>query len=646
MVLIKLFKTTNLSIGLSIIFVFVTLQWWQPNWLSRLEGIGYDFKLVNVMPPVPKSEVNIQIVDIDEPSIAQLGRWPWPRAQLANLLAELKQQGALVVAFDMLFSEPQRNMAQQVLSKIPEINNLKSDSEQLNSLIQQFDNDLLFAQQMSDIDVVLGILFQQDSKLHKGQILAPAIIQPDGGANNLHRFKGFNASIDVLNQAALGQGFINAVFDKDGFIRRVALLVDYDSQLYASLALEAFRVYSFAEQIEPQWVTTEQARLHGIKVGKEYVATDQRGQLLLPFRGPARSYPYTSAAEVISNTISDNRFDGAVVFVGTSSVGIADLRSTPMSIVYPGVEIHATAFDALTQPKNIPVQPDWWLGANISLMILLGSLLLWLFRNSSPLVMTMGAGFMIIGIWLFNLALWYFYLVHLPHMSMLLMLLTLAAFMIAQGFFKENKRRQQVKAAFDQYVPPAHIEKLLNEDENVSLAGERKELTVLFADIRNFTEHSEKLAANELKQMLNDYFSPITKIIFQQQGTIDKYVGDMVMAFWGAPLADENHAIHALDAAMEMLVCTKQLANEFKQQSWPELNIGIGLNTGQMNVGDMGSSYRRSYTVIGDAVNLASRLESLTKFYGVEILVAEHTKLQCPDYEFMAVDRVKVKGKK
>jgi len=630
-------------IGAVVILLFALLQWWQPAWLNRLEGISYDFKLLHFSQPQPKSDVNIQIVDIDEKSIKELGRWPWPRKYLADLLTQLKQQGAVVVAFDMLFSEPQLNPAKQLSALLLEVNNKLN----ITQVIDSYDNDKIFAHQMNDIDVVLGTLFQQDAALMQGNIVAPAIVQPQQkNLDAIIHFQGFNASIDTLNNKAQGQGFINAVLDDDGFIRRVALLASYQDKLFASLALETFRVYSFVETITPIWKEYDGvSALTGVEIGKEFITTDSKGQLLVPFRGPAQSYPYSSAVDVITDQISDNRFDGAVVFVGTSSVGIADLRATPMSVVFPGVEIHATAFDALTQPQYQIVQPDWWLGANMVLIFVLGFLVTVVLKRLSPLNMLIVACVIITGVWGSNITLWYIARMHLPNSVLLLMLITLAVTVISRGFYQENQQRRQVKAIFDQYVPPAHIDRLLANPNDAYMRGERKELTVLFADIRNFTEHAEQMTADSLKQMLNAYFSPITKVIFNTQGTIDKYVGDMVMAFWGAPLANEHHANHAIDAAFEMLKCSNKLTEAFIEHGWPQLNIGIGINTGMMNVGDMGSQYRRAYTVIGDAVNLGSRLESLTKFYGVDILVSEYTVAQCSDYQFLSIDKVKVKGK-
>jgi len=635
----------DLLLPLLITAAVMVLQWHQPPWLERLEGIAYDLKLVYFTPPRPASPANIQIVDIDEQSLQEIGRWPWPRKHLAALVEQLTAYGAIVISFDMIFSEPQQNPVSRIRPFLQEQD--KALDARLAQIQPQVDDDSRFAAEIANNDVVLACLFQHDKSLAQGQILPPRVRQEQtNGQHALHHFAGFNASIAKLNAPAQGQGFINAILDVDGIIRKAALLSEYRGQLYPSLALETFRVYSFADTIEPVWHREqEQLFLSGVKLGTEILATDNRGQLLIPYKGPVKSYPYSSASDIINARIPDQRFDGAVVFIGTSSVGMADLRSTPVSLVYPGIEIHANVFDALTQPTQQVVQPHWWLGANMLQLLLCALLLTILLLEISPALMALSAGMIFALSAFFNLGLWYNWGIHLPVIPVLLLVVALSLLAIARGFYRENIQRRQVKAIFDQYVPPAHIDRLLEDADVGAMAGERKELTVLFADIRDFTRLSENLSANELKQLLNAYLSPVTEQIFRHQGTIDKYVGDMVMAFWGAPLNDEHHARHALDAAFAMLRVTESLSAEFAGKGWPQINIGIGLNSGEMNVGDMGSSFRRAYTVLGDAVNLGSRLEGLTKYYGLNLLVSEFTKAGAPHYLYQVIDKVRVKGK-
>jgi adenylate cyclase len=257
-----------------------------------------------------------------------------------------------------------------------------------------------------------------------------------------------------------------------------------------------------------------------------------------------------------------------------------------------------------------------------------------------------GAAFtLLVGSVWFNFQLWANYKLDFSLVLLLLVIIMVTSVNLIYGFLAESQTRKTIKGMFDQYVPPAHIDSMLNDPDNYTFEGESKELTVLFSDIRSFTTISEALSASELKTLLNDFFTPITEIIFKHNGTIDKYVGDMVMAFWGAPLDDENHRVNAVRAALEMLQKVEEMKAEFDERGYPEVNVGVGINTGFMNVGDMGSTYRRSYTVLGDAVNLGSRLEGLTKFYGIRLLIGQETARQLDGYLIRLIDKVKVKGK-
>lgn len=617
---------------------------------DRIDGLIYDLK-VKHLPPWPESVTNIQIVDIDEYSLATLGRMPWSRDIFAELTQKLTDLGAIVIAYDLLFSEPQINPAMSVLGNLHKITSLHKEHRQ--TLLNQFDYDQQFATKMAANEVVLSVLLHQerDSKtqgpLQTGTMSAQGVAQTQSHSMvEIPRYSSYAGVIKPFAKVAAGQGFMNSFEDADGFVRRVALLAQVDGKLYPSLALETFRVYSLIDQVMPVWqIHQNKAYLLGMNIGSTLVATDNEAKIFVPFRGKPRSYSYTPAAEVINDEISDQRFDQAVVFIGASAVGLSDLRATPVSLGFPGVEIHATVFDALIAPQNIPYRPDWWAEATLLQLLLIGILFVLFLSQSSPLLTSLFSACvasLVIGI---NLILWYQLYIYLPLFSSLLLLLILTVFYISSGFFEENKKRRQVKAVFEQYVPPAHIERILLDPGSVTLAGEKKELSVLFSDIRGFTSISETMTAGELKLWLNQFFSPMTRSILQADGTIDKYVGDMVMAFWGAPLDEPQHANKAIKAAFSMLQQLEELNRVFDGQNKPHAHIGIGINSGEMNVGDMGSDFRRSYTVIGDAVNLGSRLEGLTKFYALDILVSEYTQKQAQDFNYLLIDKVKVKGK-
>ncbi len=323
---------------------------------------------------------------------------------------------------------------------------------------------------------------------------------------------------------------------------------------------------------------------------------------------------------------------------------MADLVTTPLETSFPGVEVQASVAAGLLR-ANFPYRPDWEAGATLVILFFTAIWLISILPKLSPTLLILTSILTAQGLIILNLYFWIQARLDLPMASINLMIIGLTLLYLFSGFIKEKQNRQQIHDMFGQYVPSAHIDKMLELPDEFSMNGESKELTVLFSDIRSFTTLSESLSASELKKLLNFYFTPITKVIFEHGGTIDKYVGDMVMAFWGAPVDDPRHRENAIAAALQMIATTEALKPKLHARNLPEIKVGIGLNTGQMNVGDMGSKYRKAYTVLGDAVNLGSRLESLTKFYGVKILLGEDTIKGVEQFRFRFVDRIRVKGK-
>lgn len=623
----------------------------QPNvkqLLARFDGIFYDLRLRATLEDRDTTDQPILIIDIDEKSLAAEGRWPWSRQKIADLVNQLANAGVAVAAFDVLFSEPERNPVDTISAHL-KANNI-AIPPYLAQIKDSLDADAIFSQSITATDVVLGLLFQDENKVSKGDL-------PDSVINGVENidltklirisFPNYESNIDILQSQTAGSGFINSTPDPDGFIRKAALVAEYQGKFYPSLALEAARLLTFTDTIKLEIVDigNDVKQIAGIKWGNDLIPTDAAGRVLIPFRGKRKSFPYISATDVLHNNIAEGVLEGAVVFVGTSAVGLSDLRATPVELSYPGVEVHANVFEGLLHPEILPHQPDWWEAALAIILVVLAIFCVLVFPAIGPLSLTITAtSVMLLTTW-FNFWLWQTHHISLMITTSLLLIFLVGIYNLGLGFFKENNQRKMIKGIFDQYVPPAHIDKMLADPNSVNLDGERKEMTVLFSDIRSFTSISESLSASELKNLLNKYFNPITKSIFDHKGTIDKYVGDMVMAFWGAPLNDPEHAQNALDAALDMQVITAKLRDEFKKIGLPEIYVGIGLNTGDMSVGDMGSEYRRAYTVLGDAVNLGARLEGLTKFYGVECLVSESTKAHCPKHHFRFIDCVKVKGK-
>ena len=331
------------------------------------------------------------------------------------------------------------------------------------------------------------------------------------------------------------------------------------------------------------------------------------------------------------------------MLVGSSAPGLKDQRTTPLETTYPGVEVHANLIAGLLD-NNIKRQPGWVIAVEFFLLLTISIVLGVINARLEPmrsLIVTMAAlAAVVVG----NMYAWHNNLV-LPLASPVALILFIFVFQTLWGFFVEARDKRMLAKLFGQYIPPELVEEMAESPDKISVSGESRDMTVLFSDVRGFTTISEGLEPHALTQLMNEMLTPMTHVIHHHRGTIDKYMGDAIMAFWGAPLKDENHARHALEAGLEMVKALPQINQRFRNKGWPEINIGVGLNSGVMSVGNMGSEFRMAYTVMGDAVNLGSRLEGLTKQYGVNIIVSEFTKAKVPDYSFLELDRVRVKGK-
>ncbi|MEH6447580.1 MAG: adenylate/guanylate cyclase domain-containing protein [Oleispira sp.] len=642
-----------------LIFLGLSINSNDNHWLNRLDFLFYDTRFnaslslseqgANKASQSQQGETEIEehkivILDIDEKSLANEGRWPWSRHKLAELVSLLAEYGAIVVAFDVVFSEPERNPVNEVNQHLSAN---KIDWEIPKYWLDIADGDKDFSRHIGDMDVVLGYFFQDQVDIQVGELPPPGYqltAEQKSGLVSITK-PGYAANLAMLQQAAAGAGFVSTFADADGVIRRSPLVIRHGDSLYPSLSLATVMSYLFVNNIEVKTLPLGDVEvMTSIAAGGQEARTDVNGQVIIPFRGQQHSFPYISVTDVLQKKIAMTALEGAIVLVGTSAIGLADLRATPVGTQYPGVEVHANIIRSLLSGE-FPYRPEWEAGLTLSILVFLGALLsLWL-PKLGPIASVFLSLLTLIIVVSGNFYLWHFYRLDLPIASTVLLILTLTLLNLAYGYFRENASRRLLKGMFNQYVPQAHIERMLADPEAYQFSGDSKELTVLFADIRSFTTISEHLSAADLKAMLNQYFTPITKIIFDNEGTIDKYVGDMVMAFWGAPLEDDQHAQHGIIAALEMQRVTQEISADFITRGLPEIKIGVGLNTGIMNVGDMGSSYRRAYTVLGDAVNLGSRLESITKFYGADILVGERTAELCPDITFAFIDRIQVKGK-
>lgn len=620
-------------------------------WFERLELLYYDWRFTTVpLQPLPNAlpdtvEHPIVIVDVDEASLGAVGQWPWKRSVVAQMVNRLSEQGAAVIGFDVVFAEPEQGVLHWLQSQARQDVELQPLLDAALAKGHIADGDQKLAQALQQTDTVLGMFFQSDAQLHSGQLLAPVASLNPARQSSYINMPGYTSVIPTLMSAATQGGFVSTFGDTDGIIRRSPLAIRYQNALYPSLSLSMVMAYLLDSRLQRDevevggWWVPRELGLTG-----HMARTDAQGQVLVPFLGEQGSFPYVSAADVLAGQVEDGVLEGALVLVGTSAQGLSDLRSTPVGARYPGVEVHANIIHALLEGR-FPYRPEWASGATFVLMMGVGLVLSWLLPGASPLRVVVASFSMVTLVLLGNWWLWHTQYLDLPLSGMLMLAILLVVLNLAYSFVSENHTRRRLKGIFDQYVPPAHIEHMMDEPDAYHLHGENRELTVLFSDICSFTSISENLSAVELTQLLNHYFTPVTRTIFDHDGTIDKYVGDLVMAFWGAPVADEDHANKAVAAALALTDVTRSLAPEFQQRGWPVIEAGIGLNSGEMNVGDMGSAYRRAYTVLGDAVNLGSRLEGLTRFYGVPVLVGERTRELADQFDYQYIDRIQVKGK-
>lgn len=585
--------------------------------IARIEYLIYDVRLQAGLVFESKKKPNIVIVDVDEKSLRQEGRWPWSREKLGLLVNKLFAHQVAVVGFDMVFAEPENTTA-----------------------------DTVFSTALINKDVVLGFLLHHEAGTPTGKLPEPSITTPNLGFGVIPKLTAYTGNIPPIQTAQQSAGFLTNFRDTDGIVRRSPLVLVFQETAYPALALELARRYLAVNHIDLT-ITQEgnQIVMDSIRLGPLKIDTDALGQVLVPFVGKPRYFTTISAADVLSERTNPTQLANTIILVGTSALGVGDLLATPVSPVYPGVEVHASLLSGILN-QTFHKAPSWSQGAEWTLMVLVGLLLVITLPRLGPLMMLLVGVSTVLFFVIFNAWLWV-----VPRLALELSLLLLTIFSIltvnlAYGFFVEGRRRQELRVMFGQYVPEQHIEEMANEDNpQFGFEGEAREMSVLFADIRDFTTLAEPLSAVELKTLLNEFLTPMTEVIFKYGGTIDKYVGDMIMAFWGAPRHDAKHVEHALTAGLAMLETTQKISDGFQKKGLPRIQIGIGMHTGLMNVGDMGSTFRRSYTVVGDAVNLASRLENLTKHYEVPILVSESMLQQQSQFIFMKIDKVRVKGK-
>jgi adenylate cyclase len=631
-------------ICVALLIGFAGLRILDPPPLQELRARTFDnFQVID---PRVKTARPVTIVDIDEKSLKELGQWPWPRTQIADLINNLTRLGAVAIAFDAMFSEADRlnpDIAADTFRNLDE-----ATREKLKALPS---NDQIFADAIRHSRVVLGEFGGPEVHADLDRTLPVTGLATLGEDPQPFMFQldGLLRNIPVLERAAAGRGLFTVLPERDGIVRRVPMIMLAQGVIMPSLSFEMLRVASGSGTI---LIKTDEAGIKGLGVKGLQIPTDGHGRLWVHYAHLDPSI-YVSAVDVLEGRAPPEKIAGKLVLIGTSSVGLNDIKTTPVSPVMPGVEIHAQVLEsALT--GAVLSQPNYGIALEFFAALLLGLLVIAFAPNLGPITLVaVGALFasLLIGIS------WYFY----AHYRLLIdftypLLSTTAIYLtlIFTSFVREQAQRRQIRSAFGQYLSPALIEQLAQSPEKLVLGGEQREMTIMFSDVRGFTTISEsyKNDPQGLTRLMNRFLTPLTNAILARKGTIDKYMGDAIMAFWNAPLEDKQHQLNACEAAIDMLERIDEL-NRLREREAQEdghayipLNVGVGLNTGTCVVGNMGSDLRFDYSVLGDSVNLASRLEGQSKEYGFPIIVGSNTALAVKDkFAILELDFIMVKGK-
>jgi adenylate cyclase len=532
-------------------------------------------------------------------------------------------------------------------------------AQKLAELAPQLDNDAVFANALRGKPAVLGYYLTSDRQGRKAGVLPAPVMQKDalqGRRVKFTQWDGFGANLPVLAAAAPMAGFFNSSTSEDGVVRAIPLIAEHDGKYYESLSLAMMRLLMGLPKVEPSFPTESfLAKYQGLdsirlrQAGKTLpIDVDENVGVLVPYRGhggvEGGSFKYVSAIDVLNGKLPPKSFEDKIILIGTTAPGLLDLRVTPVGEVYPGVEVHANVLSSLLDGRAI-VKPDYSMGYEVLTLVFAGLLLaLALPLLSAPRAVILSALVLAAAVAM-NLYLYTAHGLAMPLATTVATVLAAFALNMSYGYFVESRNKRELANLFRGYVPPELVDEMVDDPESYSMKAANKELTVMFCDMRGFTNLSEKMEPTALQALLNNLFTKLTEVIQSNRGTTDKYMGDCVMAFWGAPVETPEHAQLSVRAALQMSQAVRQINTEHRAKGLPEIGVGIGLNTGTMCVGNMGSEIRRSYTVIGDAVNLGSRLEGLSKIYGVDIVVSETTRKGTKEFVWQELDRVKVKGK-
>jgi adenylate/guanylate cyclase len=628
------FKKILIYLGSSLItaLLFCTLYIFTPN---LADNIGSYFRdtLFKIRGEIENSN-EVVIVDIDEHSIKRLGQWPWSRDKLSKIVENLTNAGALIIGFDIVFAEPDAQSPSLVFDKF----NLK--------IKNAINYDEIFAAKLQNSPVVLGYQFKFDNIKDQNQTMPEnkvIVIEKNKGSEKfIIEATSAITNIPILQNSSYSSGFFNNIPDNSGIIHSVPLVISYNDIIYPSLALEIIRLISSERKIT---INYSQDGINDISIGDLIIPTDRFGRLLVNFRGNERNFAYISADQIYDNKFDKSLIKDKIILIGTSAAGLLDMRATPFDTIFPGVEVHANVIDNILIGDFISKAP-WIDGVNIAIIILVALIVplfslfsLWL---SAILFISLIFGY-IYGVYVMLFS--YGYVIDI--VFVLLTIITSFMVTILINYFYSIKKEETIRAKFALKVSKDVMNDLLSNADLNKFKATKREISVFFSDIRNFTTIAEQMNDSaKLISYLNSYLEPMSNIIIRHKGTIDKYIGDSIMAYYNAPLTIDNHADMAVISALEQIKELEILNQNLKKDNLPIIKIGIGINTGKAVIGEIGSHLRSDYTTIGDTVNIASRLESLSKTYGSIINITNYTKEQLKNnYTIRFVDKVQVKGK-
>ncbi len=641
--------------GVAVTLCMAALYVLRPGWLQFQELKLYDVAMRRELKSVP-SGLPV-VVDLDEKSLAAYGQWPWPRFRVALLLARIKAAGALAVGVDIVFAEPDRTSPEIMRRAFREELKLDVSFDGLPNALGDF--DAVLAGVLRDAPCVLGYYLEFAPRTDAAKSPGPpcdlpplraATITAPGARpmrDYLQNAPGAVCPLPRLLAAAAGAGFFNTIPDPDNIVRRSPMLLAHGETVVPSLSLATTML---ALGIKNAVVRVDDGGVESLTLPfpdgqRRVIPLDGQGRVLVNYRGPGGTFARISAADVLTGSADPQALQGKIVFIGASAAGLRDLRATPLDRAMPGVEVHATLADMIVTGDFL-LRPDWAPGLELCAVLAVG-------LASAALLAWTRAMFLLAPFAALALAMWFgsaqalatHRFVISPIAPLLALLVNFTALTFLK-FWREERQKRFIHAAFSHYLPPAVVNDLVASPDRLTLTGEEREVTVLFSDVRGFTTMSEKLTPTQVVDLLHRYLTPMTGIITGHMGTLDKFIGDAVMAFWNAPLPVPGHAAKALAAAMAMHEELARLNVGFEETYGLRIDIGVGLHCGMARVGNFGSEDLFDYTVIGDTVNLCSRLEGLTKYYRKKILVTESIAAAAPDdVFFQEVDRVLVKGK-